>query len=465
LVAATVGALLGCGGSTASDATGSQNPAPDSGAAYEDAAQSDGGAGDDAMATEAGPDEGAPSTTYPAFKPDFGQIIKNNGYVMHAPVVVPVTWNSDPSQASFDAFADGLGASTYWQTITKDYDIGPATSGAANHAHMTTAAPATVTESMDVNSDLVKLVTANAGTTWPAPTTDTIYAIFLPPGTSLLLPVGGPGSQLVDACRQGIGGYHFSTALSTQANVAYAVVPSCSAGSQMVTMEESTLSMSHEIIETATDPFSDGALANAGWYGFDTEHLGFDVFNEVQVEVGDTCEFYREAFYLGDSTFPFALQRIWSNSSAAAGHHPCVPVPSGSYFNVTPLDLTEVKVNRVPQLGVPSASMTKGVRVMAGQSGTFSVGFYSDGPTSGPWTITAVGGNPLAARGGQDILAMYNPSSLTATIDKTSGQNGEIAHITVSVTTTGSLFKGEILTITSTLNRVSHYMPVWIGGE
>jgi hypothetical protein len=37
--------------------------------------------------------------------------------------------------------------------------------------------------------------------------------------------------------------------------------------------------------------------------------------------------------------------------------------------------------------------------------------------------------------------------------------------VTVNVQSTGTLFKGEVVTITSTLNSVSHYMPVWIAGQ
>ena len=60
-------------------------------------------------------DHGAPSTTYPAFTPAFGQLQNNGGYIMKNPVIVPVTWDSDPSQANFDAFADQLGPSNYWK--------------------------------------------------------------------------------------------------------------------------------------------------------------------------------------------------------------------------------------------------------------------------------------------------------------------------------------------------------------
>jgi hypothetical protein len=462
-------ALPGCGGSSSG---GSAQPSQDAGAgtAADAAAPSDDAGSDAAEEAEAGVDHGMPSETYPAFKPDVGQLVDNGGYVMKQPVIVPITWNSDPAQSTFDSFVDGLGASAYWQAITKDYAVGAATSGTANHVHMSTAAPMTLTETMDASSDLVKLVTANAGKTWPAPTKDTLYVFFLPPGTSLLVNSGIGGGSPMDACSQGIGGYHSAVAATTAGanDIAYAVVPSCSFPGRVTVAEQSTMSMSHEIIEATTDPFSaDQQAQNIGWYGFDSAHFGWTYFNELQSENGDVCEFYKEAFFQDDSSFPYWVQRIWSNASAAAGHHPCVPTPSGAYFNVTPLDMGHVNVT-VPGVltgGAAQTLPTEGVRILNGQSATFMIGFYSDGPTGGPWTISASSGNPILGAGGQDLLAQYNMSSIKATIDKTSGQNGEKAQVTVNVTTSGSLFKGELLTITSTLNGVSHYMPIWIGGE
>jgi hypothetical protein len=466
LAALAGAALLGCGGSTS---TGNQETPPqDAGAG--DAAPS--GAADAATADagEDAPDHGTPSSTYPAFKPDIGQIVDNGGYVMQKPVIVPITWNSDPSQAMFDSFVDGLGASAYWQTIMKDYAVGSASCGATNHVHITTPAPATLTETMDASSDLVKMVAANAGMTWPAATKDTIYAFFLPPGTSLLVSTGFGGGGPSDACKQGVGGYHSAVAATTAGadDIAYAVVPSCTFPGRVSAAQQTTMSMSHEIAEASTDPFSaDQNVMNVGWYGFDQPHFGWEYFNEFQAENGDICEFYVESFFQGDSAFPYSLQRIWSNSSAAAGHHPCVPAPPGAYFNVTPLDLPNVNVT-LPALlsssGVAQTVPTKGVRVLDGQSASFTVGFYSDGPTSGPWTIAATVGNPILGASG-DLLAQYNSSSLTATLDKTTGQNGEKAQVTVSVKSTGSAFKGELLTITSTLGGVAHYMPIWIGGQ
>jgi hypothetical protein len=143
-----------------------------------------------------------------------------------------------------------------------------------------------------------------------------------------------------------------------------------------------------------------------------------------------------------------------------------VPVPSDPYFNVTPLELQAVNVANPQGPGGSSSSAnfpSKGYKALAGASVTFPVGFYSDAATSGPWTITATAGNPIT--GSQDPLAQYNKSTATVSIDKTSGQNGEKAYVTVKVTTSGSLFKGEMITVTSSLGGVSHYMPIWIAGQ
>jgi hypothetical protein len=454
---AEAGGDSGASDSDASDggsSDGGSSDGADGGAATDSAVKTDADAGDFGM----------PSSNYPAFSPDVGQIVYQGGTVLKQPVIVPITWNADNSQATFEAYADRIGQSAYWQEIGKDYGVGAATSG--GHVRDASTPPATLTD-QDIQNAITSggVFDAGAAVPWPVPTANTIYAFFLAPGTSLLL----GGAMPMDACQQGIGGYHgavHSTALG--GDVAYAVVPSCLFGGIGSNAAESTGAMSHELIEAATDPLAaDRNVQNVGWYSFDQNHFDWMYFNELQAEVGDTCEFYQEAFFQNDSSFPYFLQRIWSNSSIAAGHHPCVPAPPGAYFNVTPLDLTPVSVT-IPGLllggGMPQTMQTKGVRILAGQSGTFTVGFYSDAPTSGPWTISATPGNPILGTQG-DFLAQYNQSQITASVDKTSGINGEKAHVTVSVTSTGATFSGELLTITSTLSGVSHYMPIWISGE
>jgi len=452
VVAVVCGASFACGGTTAP--TPSNGAGDDSGGGPSGASDDGGAAGDDAdSAAEAAPppDHGAPSSTYPAFLPDEGQIVNNGGLVMTTPIIVPITWNTDMAQSTFDAFVDTLGASNFWHQAVSEYGVQAATSGTDNHVHMTTPPPMTLTD-----SDLQNMVSTNAGVPtdagvmWPAATDQTIYAFFLPPGTSL--DIGGQGGSQ-DACSAGVGGYHEQVALVGGAVTSYAVVPSCTFRPGTTATQQSTMSMSHELAEAATDPHPNDKPN--GYEGFDPEHFAFDYFQQFQSEIGDACEFFQDSFYLDqEASFSYWVQRQWSNKSAAGGHDPCVPATSDPYFNVTPLDLVDVKIDE-QQLGGSAASLTRGIHVPAGQSATFQIGFFSDGPTSGPWTIKAVPGS--------GIRPSRSTPTISATIDKTSGQNGEKAYVTVTVKSQGALFAGEIVTVTSTLGGVSHYMPIWIG--
>jgi hypothetical protein len=461
------GSVFACGGSS-----GGAGEQPDAGTGEDTGAAPmlDAGAPESASPTpeaaaEAAPpmDHGAPSNTYPAFAPNFAQIRNQGGYIMTQPKVVAITWNSDTSQASFDTFADTVGGTAYWKATTSEYGPGPAVSGAANHVHTATTPPVQLQD-----TDLKAMVSSNAGLTtgWPAPTQDTIYAFFLAPGTSLQVqasPTGGGPTQ--DACMVGVGGYHDQVTASG-VMTSYAVVPSCNRGGATTPEQETTMSMSHELIEAVTDP----QPQTPAYVGFDADHFSFNYFQQLQAETGDACEFFRSSFFEDKETAPVPfdawVQRTWSNASGAAGHDPCVPAAAGSvYFNVTPLDLQPVNVTIpaiVMQLAPGLSPSTKGIVAAAGKPVTFPVGFYSDGATSGPWTISVSAGNPLL--GSRSIIDQYNQSALTVSVDKTSGQNGEKAWVTVNVTSSGSLFHGEIVTVTSTLGGVSHYMPIWIAG-
>jgi len=73
----------------------------------------------------------------------------------------------------------------------------------------------------------------------------------------------------------GFGGYHSSVWLPAPApegtNVAYAVVPQCaSTGGTLFAVETSA---SHEIVESATDPFGTTKSPGAAWSDVDDEHL------------------------------------------------------------------------------------------------------------------------------------------------------------------------------------------------
>jgi hypothetical protein len=254
--------------------------------------------------------------------------------------------------------------------------------------------------------------------------------------------------------------------------------------------------MSHELVEATTDPLPNSVQ---GWVGFDQDHLAWDVYQAFQDEVADACEFYygpNGSFYAqtfdvveypadagiliadagkdgGDAgwsfldasplmidagTTTFDVQRTWSNKSASAGHHPCVPAVAGPFYAVTPLDLESITLSLVLPTGqVVSNAQTKGYNIKKGQTKTFAVGFHSDGPTSGPWTITASQNSP-ATGGGNNYL--------TTSIDVPTGVNGDISYVTVTVYSVDTSMNGELLVINSSLTGEGRNpVPILISNE
>jgi hypothetical protein len=70
----------------------------------------------------------------------------------------------------------------------------------------------------------------------------------------------------------------------------------------------------------------------------------------------------------------------------------------------------------------------KGVAIPVGQSKTIDIALFSDGDTNGPWQVEAYD---------TDML-LGNAQSLSFSFDKTSGQNGDILHLTINVIQQGT---------------------------
>jgi hypothetical protein len=425
VVAAVLGFLIGCGGSTDSPApVDNQNPPPGDNTP---APPADTGK----PATPPPPDHGAPSDKYPAFTPEVGQLVNNGGSVLKNPVIVTVTWAGDPLVDTFEQLGDALGPSDYWKQVTSEYGVGPATSGATNHIHLADAVPTTLKDS-DIPAMLAQHLGAADGVLPPA-SGDQVYIFYIPASTKFML-------QGQEVCGSGVGGYHENTTVNGK-QVAFAVVPQC------FDTQETTLSASHELAEAATDPYP---MSQPAWTGFDDDHVAWDFFQQFQSENGDACEFYRDAPMDGTANgVPFTLQRQWSNASAKAGHNPCVPAPKGAYFNVTPLGLESIDLD-LSALGGGTAT-TKGFKVKVDQTKTVALGFYSDAATQ-PWTITAQTGG----------IAGRSSGSADLSLDVSQGQNGQKAYLTITVHTQGKT-KAELITIVSAQGSTKHYMPILIG--
>jgi hypothetical protein len=454
---AVMAIVAACGGSTTNSSTADGGPSGEQEAGVDTGSPIDSGTGttkdsgggvkDSAPEAEAGLDHGAPSTTYPAFTPSFAKLQNNGGLVMAHPIIVAVTWAADSSESSFQSFADNIGATAYWKAASSEYGVGPAVSGPTNHVSMTGAAPTQV-----LDSDLQNWVTTNAGITagWPAPTDNTVYAFFLPPGALLYMQnMTGAGN---DACSQGVGGYHSQVTVGS-VTTSYAVTPSCTFGGTNTAAQQTTMSMSHELLESSTDPQPQGTMP--GWVGFDQDHFAFDWFLEFSDENGDACEAYKDSFFEDKETTPpfdFWVQRTWSNKMGPLGHDPC-QIGDEPYFNVAILNLTEVTVTLPAGFNGPGSPAQNiqvlGVHAPIGKSTTVELGLYSDAPTA-PFTVTWGQGSPFLPT---------PPTYLNATIDVATGVNGNKAYATVTPNAAGKL-AAELLWFRSTLNGVTHTMPV-----
>jgi len=455
LVAATT-ALAACGSSTSG---------ADSRSLGTDAA-----AGDDA--SDAGA-EASPGSTYPAFPVDAPQIQANQKTVLASPVVVTVTWPGDANASTWEGLGDGIGASSYWSATTAEYGVGPATSGPSNHVRVAQPLPSSLSYT-DLQNYVISALSAatsadggapeagagDAGDAggpnpaWPAPTLDskghsqTIYSLFIASSTTVTDP--GSGQSF---CTEGGLGYHDDVVVGG-VDVTYAVTLECPSLNTPA-IEETAV---HETVEAATNPYPESN--SLGYVGFDPDHLAWDLYTGFNDELADACQNWQDAYYQESGAFPYWVQRSWSNAAAKAGHDPCVPAAAGVYHGMTlfPSAESTVKVD-LSAIGAPSAT-TQGFKVTVGKPLTFQVGFFSDASTA-PWTI----GYDFPA---QTLLFGTTGSPLgngkaTVSIDKKTGQNGDEANVTVTVTQKGP-GGFHVMAITwdppTQMGFLPHYLPI-----
>jgi hypothetical protein len=232
--------------------------------------------------------------------------------------------------AQLATFGVNVASSAYWDTIRAGYCdkqnncVGDGATG--THVALTTAPATSYTDSSNGTGGTLQtfLTGLIAAGTVPAPDANTIYALYFPTTTTITLD-GQTNCQ-------GFDGYHNSLMNGGQ-EVYYAVISECPAPMMtpsITTLQNTTITASHEFIETATDP-----SLKAFTYTLDLNNPATWGWADVaSVEIGDLCV---DPFGLGQdetSENGFTVQRIWSATQAAAGKNPCVPVPAGEvYFN------------------------------------------------------------------------------------------------------------------------------------
>jgi hypothetical protein len=327
---------------------------------------------------------------------------------------VTVTFPGDAMAKDLAKFGETLQASTWWRTVTTGYCEGAGGSciGDATNAKSVVykTAPATSyadTETPGASSSLRDWLTkaiasGDLPSPEPGPVSKTIYVLYFPMSTSIVL-------DNLQSCTQ-FDGYHGAVSVGSQ-QVHYAVVSECSgplAGNTppITTLQNTTITASHEIVESTTDP----STANTAYYlDFSDANLGWmDI--EGGGEVADLCI---DPFLLDqDETTEgdYTVQRIWSNAHAAAGLDPCNPTPSGeAYFNAWPESSYFV--------------------MEVGSSLTFEVNAFSTG-TRADWTLTTADWSTNAmtpgyldfaiagstASGGYPSIQVNNGSAVTVTM-------------------------------------------------
>jgi len=400
-----------------------------------------GGCGGSATASDAGearsPDASADS--HRADAPDSGLhaaiplVDYLGGPIIASPKVVTVTYGADadpgadPKRAFAEAFDDAITSTPWWDDVRAGYCdngtprkcVGRGTSG--GHVHLTDSPAAAYDDSPAGGSLRTLLQSYITSGLFPTPDSDTIYVVFFP-RTSMITVDGYAVS-----CQQ-FGAYHasFEAALpgGGRAVVPYVIVPRCSSNDG-----DLTASVSHELIESATDPVDPDPAIGGNGYSMTTDTV-WPVFGDGS-EVADLCIWANESEAYTEGSY--AVVRSWSNLAAAGGHDPCVPAPALAtrpYFNVA-----------------PSAER---VSLRVGQATTVDLDAFSDGPMP-DWTVAA-----------EDVSPTYAGTANAATfaLDRTAVNDGTRLHLTIVMARAAPEAHPMFLMLISTSGTTIHRWPI-----
>jgi hypothetical protein len=354
----------------------------------------------------------SPLDVYPAPHSPMPTVLYNGGATLVTPNIIPVFYSGDPYESEVVSFLSGLVSTSFWGATTSEYGIGAATVGAP--IILAGTPPAAIDD-----AQIQALLVANLGGAmdggsppWGEPSPNDIYVLYFPATTVVTPPC---------PC----GDYHSEVPVSASVGAIYAVIQE-----EDNALDDVTSGTSHEIVEATTDPY-----VGSGYDGVDANDQAWAPNFASGQELADMCELYASSYYTPPD-LPYEVQRTWSNASGAASHDPCVPVPPGEvYFNSALLPTDKIVLG-------DGWGVTHGVEIPLGASRTVEIDLYSDGPTSGPWTVAA---------------ATYpTPGALDFSFDTNTGVNGDKVHLTITAVMPGP----NIVTLTSTLGSMTTY---WYG--
>ncbi|MFI5303110.1 MAG: hypothetical protein ACHREM_33890, partial [Polyangiales bacterium] len=406
----------------------------------------DSGAADTGTA-DTGHDSGATDTgTVFAIAPHpaMPQVLDQGGNVLKSPVFQSISFKGYDQTSDVDTMVDTVGTLPYWAGAVGEYGVGTPT--VQPPVHLTETALSSYADS-DVQALLQPWIDAG---TIATPTSEMIYVISFPKQTTLTDTSGN-----TSCIAGGFGGYH-GTAQVTKAgsskriNVQYAVIPECEpdpdAGFVDPAIKSTTEAISHELVEAVTDPLV--GIGRLTWYGTDPAFQPWATVLGIG-ELGDACSLYQSSYYQ-PAGYAYFLQRTWSNKNAAASHDPCAPELDGEICVNAATVLPDTGVTMLDPNG--NTVGTTGVLIAQGSSKTIEVDLFSDAPMAN-WTVSA------------EDLPMQTPAPATPNLsfawDKTTGNNGDKLHLTITFNTIDPTVDGALFFVHSTLDTT--HVHHWIG--
>jgi hypothetical protein len=352
-------------------------------------------------------DNGEASSQYPAFLLAVPHLTGQATGVIAAPQLRGVVFAGDTLAQELAAGPPAWFGSSIWSEQTQEYVVAPGV--ALPTVTLSETAPPSLTDD-EVQTWLAGELDGTHPEFGPVDATtlaSEVFFIVYPPGTTVTT-----GART--SCRD-FTGYHSELPLGT-ARVTYIVLPNCDG---LLTTLSAT--GTYEVLATVTNP---RPVALPNYATFDQEHTAWNSLGgNGQTELPQACcvpvpggGCTRMITAVGDAG---VVARSWSNAQIAAYHDPCVPTPDSTpYFASVPI------MN--DQVSAPGSYPTNGIRLEVGTSKTVEVWMFSDGPTSGPWSVAAM------------VLAPSPANALGFAFDRDAGTNGEKLHLTVTANQAGS---------------------------
>lgn len=337
-----------------------------------------------------------------------GDLSYGGGKLLESVDVNTLYWGSNvANQSSLEDFYSMIVDSSYMGIVaeyaTSSY---PITRGQHGVSVTVASGPTDGVTDSDIRAELETLITAG---TLPAPGSNSLYMVHLPPG------VNAYDSNGAKSCTVWCG-YHYSYTRANGSAVYYAVVvdmnnngcskgcgynkddcgvTGCDYGSSL---DRTTAVASHELAEAVTDP-----NGSNGWYASHGE------------EIADLCNRNTHSYH------GYRVQRLWSNYSGACTIVPpdfslgisngIVSIPRGSS---RPVVVTTADTQRWAEpitlsvSGLPSGVTATPTTVNAGDGAAVML-TVSSSATPGNYAFTVTGDAPSGTHAGGSGILMILP--------------------------------------------------------